>query len=350
MPPVSVPSTLPPASHPDGRVPTGVLVEQRDTRKPVSARPTHRQYGELPEVPPLEGHLRRFVSRPFADGVIFGATSLRSVHVGTVVDTYDTDDPDVVGLVHHPVRTSTGRPESRQFLPQRVSHHTRCLDKRSGHELDGGCSGLLGQPCQGTLCAGGHDEPVCRLAHRRRYLARSSSAVTTLPRATSCRARSISLSAAGSDSNSKVSSSVSRSSGAHDDGGSATVAGQYDAVVLVLDTVHDLREVSLDLGEGQRLLHDHDYGHIAQSRAPTGSPYRAFAMSQFRTGPLHAKCRFRRRLAASSIAPTNQPRPHSPGTEAGVTPSPPTEDRPLGHEEGAGAPLLDRQPSGMTML
>lgn len=56
---------------------------------------------------------RRFVSHAFADGVVFGATSVRSVHIGTVVDTQDTDDPGIaVDPIDHPVRTSTGCPQS----------------------------------------------------------------------------------------------------------------------------------------------------------------------------------------------------------------------------------------------
>ena len=96
---------------------------------------------------------------------------------------------------------------------------------------------------------------------RVKYFARGSSALRVRPCGKSSRAAAISSRALGSESISTLVFESLALRRARDDGGRTPVPSQQHAIVLAFDPIHDLRKVSLELGERRRFGHDHDYSH-----------------------------------------------------------------------------------------
>lgn len=123
-----------------------------------------------------------------------GWPSTRSIDVGAVVDPKHAHHACVVvDLMDQAVRTATGGPETCELSLEWVSDPARGIDEGAEHELDHRGGDSFRETCQGTFSPSGNGEPVFRRSHWCRYLARSSSADSTRPFATSSRAILISF-------------------------------------------------------------------------------------------------------------------------------------------------------------
>jgi hypothetical protein len=79
----------------------------------------------------------------------------------------------VVNLVHDSVRTATRRPETSGLSLEWMPDAARGISEGAKHELDDGSGDTFWQTSQGTFCRRSYREPVIRLGHLCRYLARN---------------------------------------------------------------------------------------------------------------------------------------------------------------------------------
>lgn len=91
----------------------------------------------------------------------------------------------VVDLGDDAVGASSRGPESRQFTLQRVTDSAWVLAQRAEHELDDGGGDAFRKSAELAFGGGGDAQLEAAVAHRRRNLARSCSADTVSPSATS---------------------------------------------------------------------------------------------------------------------------------------------------------------------
>jgi hypothetical protein len=156
-----------------------------------------------------------------------------------MVNSHDSDGMrSVFEPVDDAIGTSPGRPVPLQLVAEWLSDLFGCFEQRTYQELDDRCGHAVGKSGQRAL--GRTGERKLPRGHFARYLARNSSAVTTSPWSISDSASRMSSIAAGLERTARVSSRDSRSSRAEDYGGRTPVAGEDHAIVLLLDSVHDL--------------------------------------------------------------------------------------------------------------
>jgi hypothetical protein len=68
----------------------------------------------------------------------------------------------VIDLIEHPVRTAPGRPDPRQFAPQRLSYPPRRSQQVPGQKLRDCGSDPLWQSIQGALSGGRYQQTIVR--------------------------------------------------------------------------------------------------------------------------------------------------------------------------------------------
>jgi len=141
-----------------------------------------------------------------------GGDSALAINVGAVLD---PDDSHNAFLGHDPVDDPVGA-TSRHVIPLELSlkgltDEAWSLEQRTEEKLDDRGGNLGREPGKYSFGCGRNLESP--RAHRCRYFARSSSAVTTLPESRSASALRIARIAFGSDRIESVSSSASKSSG-----------------------------------------------------------------------------------------------------------------------------------------
>lgn len=197
--------------------------------------------GELLDVPAEAGARRELVEE---------VDSSRPVDVPTMLDTVDEDDLLLlVDLIHHPVVAAARRPEPRELADERLPDAPRVRGERAQRKPKGGGANLLWQPVEmsqafrGDLDLVGHDG--LRLVAQAESLPLPCLSLRSADR----------LHELGIAENVECLLEGLEVVGADEDETWPAVAGHENPLVLLLDSVRELGQVRLGLGEGDGLAH-----------------------------------------------------------------------------------------------
>ena len=180
--------------------------------------------------------------------------SAASVDVPAVLNSMHQDGPRlVVDLVHDSVVAATCRPQPDEFAHQCLANPSRLLGKGTEHQRDGGVASLARQPIEmsQTFSRGlDLEQPsACEVIAE-------SHTLTTSCLTTRSRDRRRELRIAQDVKGLFERLQVVRTD-QHERG--SAVAGDEDSVMVLLDSVGELRQVALGIGERHSLTHRSEF-------------------------------------------------------------------------------------------